>query len=441
MQVYRARNPRKSPLWQCVHRHFADFLDLYPEQYAPRYGFLRPIIPEVVRKFLDCGNLERGFARVRCDQCRHEYLLAFSCKGRWFCPSCHQRKVLNSAGFITDHVLAPVPHRHYVLALPKMLRPYFQRHRSLLKRLCAIAKDCLTEYLRTGADLPDGIPGVIMTIHTFGEYLDFHPHIHALVADGLFHKDGWFQVLPEGPIAPLEELFRARVILYLVEQKLLSPERAQVLRSWTHSGFNIHKGDQVAPQNRAELEQLAQYILRNPFSVEKMQMETPGDRIIYRSRYNPKIGRNFQVFTATDFLAAVTHHIPDKGAQLVRYYGFYSNKMRGQRRRAQGLPPASLLRPTTSPPPPKHLPSKKWRELILKVWHSDPLRCPVCQNQMRVIAVIDDRAVVEKILRHMELWCGPPVARQGRSPPGAPMVYEPYGDVEPMPDYENVVTD
>jgi hypothetical protein len=91
MQTYRARNPRKSPLWQCVHRHFDEFLELYPVAYQPRYGSLRPVIPEVVRKFLDCGNLERGFARIRCDHCQHEYLLAFSCKSRWFCPSCQNQ--------------------------------------------------------------------------------------------------------------------------------------------------------------------------------------------------------------------------------------------------------------------------------------------------------------------------------------------------------------
>src|ERR1035441_6460786 len=72
MQVYRARNPKKSPLWQCAHRHYDEFEEAYPEQYQPRYGRLRPIIPEVVHKFLDCGNLERGFARIRCDHCEHE---------------------------------------------------------------------------------------------------------------------------------------------------------------------------------------------------------------------------------------------------------------------------------------------------------------------------------------------------------------------------------
>ena len=60
-------------------RHFDAFLNVYEERYQPRYGILRPIIPEVVNKFLDCGDLERGFARVRCDHCKHEYLLAFSC--------------------------------------------------------------------------------------------------------------------------------------------------------------------------------------------------------------------------------------------------------------------------------------------------------------------------------------------------------------------------
>ena len=54
------------------------------------------------------------------------------------------------------------------------------------------------------------------------------------------------------------------------------------------------------------MEELAQYILRNPFSVEKMTLESPTDTVIYRSRLNAKINRNFEVFSATDFLAAIT---------------------------------------------------------------------------------------------------------------------------------------
>jgi hypothetical protein len=457
MQVYRARNPKKSPLWQCANRHYDEFEEAYPEKYQPRCGILRPIIPEVVHKFLECGDLARGFARIRCDHCEHEYLLAFSCKSRWFCPSCHQKNVQTTARFILDQVLAPVPHRHYVLAIPRMLRPYFQRHRRLLKRLCALAHASLAEYLRLALDCPNGVPGIIITLHTFGEYLDFHPHVHALVADGLFARTSEgsggaqaqtlnsqpstlnFLTLPQTPLKRLEELFRAKVIKLLVEEKLLPVERVQVLYSWKHSGFNVHAGELVPPEAKADLEDLAQYILRNPFSVEKMTIESPGDIVIYRSRLNAKINRNFEVFTATDFLAAITQHIPDKGVQMVRYYGWYSNKMRGVRH--HGLPPELVPhRPGVSPPPPLELPSKRWRDLILRVWHVDPLRCPVCQNSMRVIAVIDDPRVVEKILRHLGAWHDPPA---GLSPPGAPgpYTYEPCDDVDPTPDYENVLTD
>ena len=93
-QVYQPRNPKASPLWRCVDAHFEEFLQVYSERYQPRYGVLRDVIPEVVGKFLECGDLEKGFARVRCPECRHEFLVAFSCKARWFCPSCHQKKVL-----------------------------------------------------------------------------------------------------------------------------------------------------------------------------------------------------------------------------------------------------------------------------------------------------------------------------------------------------------
>ena len=88
----------------------------------------------------------------------------------------------------------------------------------------------------------------------------------------------------------------------------------QILYSCKHSGLSVHAGEQVPPEAKADLENLAQYILRNPFSVEKMTLEFLTDMVIYRSRLNAKIKRNFHVFTATDFLAAITQHIPTQQA-------------------------------------------------------------------------------------------------------------------------------
>jgi len=68
--------------------------------------------------------LEHGFARIRCDACAHEYLLAFSCKCRYFCPSCHAKRLARWSLWLDQTLLAPVPHRQVVLTLPKRLRAY-----------------------------------------------------------------------------------------------------------------------------------------------------------------------------------------------------------------------------------------------------------------------------------------------------------------------------
>ena len=67
---------KSSPLWKCFHAHFDHFTAAYPRDYQSRYGVLRGVIPEVVDKFMGFGDFAKGFARVRCDECSHEYLLA-----------------------------------------------------------------------------------------------------------------------------------------------------------------------------------------------------------------------------------------------------------------------------------------------------------------------------------------------------------------------------
>ena len=69
---------------------FETFKRVYEERFERAYGFYRPYLRSVIYRYLDCGVLRNGFARVRCGECGHEYLLAFSCKRRHFCPSCHQ---------------------------------------------------------------------------------------------------------------------------------------------------------------------------------------------------------------------------------------------------------------------------------------------------------------------------------------------------------------
>jgi hypothetical protein len=83
-------------------------------------------IPEYVerdfRQYWGCGILANGFARARCDHCGHDFLVAFSCKGRGVCPSCNTRRMDETAAHLVDHVFPQVPVRQWVLSLPKRLR-------------------------------------------------------------------------------------------------------------------------------------------------------------------------------------------------------------------------------------------------------------------------------------------------------------------------------
>ena len=121
-------------------------------------GRLRRAVEEkTIGRFLACGDPHHGFARIRCDACGHDYLLAYSCKTRYFCPSCHQKRVLLYGEWVEENVLEPVPHRQYVFTIPRLLRPIFARHRTWLGELCRIAARMLVDAYAEA--LPSARPG------------------------------------------------------------------------------------------------------------------------------------------------------------------------------------------------------------------------------------------------------------------------------------------
>ena len=93
MGVYRPRRPWASPLYRLIEDHFTEYSTVYDERFAHRWGYWRPVVAAVIDKYLACGILKHGFARVRSGGCAHEYLLAFSCKCRYCCPSCHAKRL------------------------------------------------------------------------------------------------------------------------------------------------------------------------------------------------------------------------------------------------------------------------------------------------------------------------------------------------------------
>ena len=142
-------------------------------------------------------------------------------------------------------------------------------------------------------------------------------------------------------------------------------------------------------------------------------------QVIYYGRQRERCGdaepSPARIFPALDFLAALCTHIPDTGQQLVRYYGAFSHVRRAQ----------AGARVSDSPavPPPGNEDGGRadeftrqvrssWARLIKKVYEADPLVCPRCSGRLKIISLIGDGPVIEKILRHLKLW-----DRQERPPP------------------------
>ncbi len=131
-RVHRPRKPRATALYRCAFRHAPEL------RAGGRFG--RRVEENVIGRFLECGDPQHSFARIYCDQCRYTCILAFSCKARYFCPSCHQKRVLAYSEWLEANVLAPVPHQQYVFTVPRLLRPLFARRRALLGKLCNIVE-------------------------------------------------------------------------------------------------------------------------------------------------------------------------------------------------------------------------------------------------------------------------------------------------------------
>ena len=132
--------------------------------------------------------------------------------------------------------------------------------------------------------------------------------------------------------------------------------------------------------------------------------------VIYKTKYNEYFKKNIKLFSAADFIAELTMHIPPKHKHLIRYYGLYSSRTRGKANKdgslAQfGYKPnaAEDVKHEQSPEGSTEMASNKasrqsWARLIQKVYEIDPLICPKCSLKMRIVAVITDPYEVNKIL-------------------------------------------
>lgn len=227
-----------------------------------------------------------------------------------------------------ETLLLDVPHRQVVFTIPKMLRIFFKYNRRLLGELCRLALQSLTRYFEvvSGSEL---MPGVIAAIQTFGTKINFHPHLHFLVTEGGLDEAGAFHKVPRIDDSRLGELFAREVLADLVRKELLSPEWAERILSWRHTGFSVHS--RVRAKTKREAEPVGKYMRRPLLSLKRLSLDEKAGKVCYRYGESAE---ELERMDYLEFIARVTSHIPDKGQVTVRYYGLYANAHRGKVKKA-----------------------------------------------------------------------------------------------------------
>jgi hypothetical protein len=348
----------------------------------PRY------VTAAFERYLACGDFSQGFVRCRCDTCRHDVLLPFSCKQRGLCPSCGARRMCDEAATVTDRILPNVPIRQWVMSLPLELRGLAALKPDVLTALGRIFAEEIARTTKRLAAVPGAETGSVSFPQRFGGSLNLHVHFHTLAVDGVFEKHPGGGVRAHDAPAPakadLEALARRvhdRAVAFLRRRGYLDERAAEergddtrerlpldafaVLAlaggsftarpfapgpgsdearfdskerrfSASYRGFDIHCAVRIDRDDDEGRERLVRYCARPPFALERIEPMKDG-RIAYRMK-TARRGKTHRVMTPMEFMARLAVLVPPPYFPLTRYHGVFAAR--------------SKWRPLVTPKPP-----------------------------------------------------------------------------------------
>jgi len=373
------RQPEHGVLQQVVREHLETFL----AEARLRGGGVPVFVERELREFLTCGVMARGFARFRCDGCEREILVAFSCKGRGFCPSCCGRRMCELAAHLVDGVFGDLPVRQWVLTLPHRLRYKLAYDHSLCRAVLAVFIRGVLGFERRRARAQGirGRGGAVTAVQRCGSALNTNIHFHTLVAEAVF------ELLPDGSrrfvaasappsdeeVTRLLATVRRRIIrvvrrcgidletgledetdtLSLDYPALAEMQGASVLgrvatgpragqrvmrlgggpsaplfstggRRHAHiEGFDLHANVRVRSGDRRGLEHLCRYVLRPPLAQGALEWTADG-KVLLCLRRPWRDGTQAVRFEPLELLEKLAAMIPRPRSNLLLYHGAFA---------------------------------------------------------------------------------------------------------------------
>ncbi len=325
---------------------------------------------KALRAIESCRTRRLGGIRRDCKYCGHAHVRWHSCRNR-HCPRCQQGK---QQEWIAARLreLPPVPYAHLVFTVPAALAEHCRASpEALYRALFEAASQSAQQLARTRYGIK---PGCIAVLHTWGQNLHFHPHIHIIMTAGGMTAQGHWQPMPEGyclPVRALSSIFRAKCFAALERFGQDLPSQ-RLPKEWV-----VHA--RKPQQNPGSLLlYLGRYVYRVAIDESRIQA-VDSDSVTFRYKdYADRSKIKTMTVNGQEFLRRFLQHILPTGFVKVRHYGIFAHaqkvaalkklrqslQARGESLAGAAQAILALLAKTTAPSPPPQCPRCRSRELL-----------------------------------------------------------------------------
>lgn len=285
---------------------------------------------KVLNHITACRTPNMGGFLSSCPDCGTYTPLFHSCSDR-HCPVCQSSRQEAWAETLHAQTL-PVPYYHLVFTIPSQLRPLFLRHpKFCLDALFSAASQAILSLAASKRFLRFS-PGFTAVLHTWGQTLQFHPHLHVLIpAGGLSASGASFIHAPKNfflPAKALSKVFRGLLLSLLDSAFSLEPSFKQLL-----SGLSFHVHLQKPLDSPSHVVRyLARYSHRTAISASRIQSFDPASGMVTFSYKDYRDGGAHKLMTlhGLEFMRRFFQHVLPKGFVRIRHYGFLAVRVKAR---------------------------------------------------------------------------------------------------------------
>ena len=365
-----------------------DILKLYGDSYRRRYGKnISPVQHKVMRHIEMCRTAALGGHIDQCDQCEHERISYNSCRDR-HCPKC---QFLKKEKWLEDRLkdFLPINYFHVVFTVPDTLNSIMLNNQKIMYDLFF---RCVSETLKElSADKKyiGARTGFITILHTWGQNLSYHPHIHCIVTGGGLSDDHkkWVNLRSQFlfPVKVMGKLFRGKFLHYLKKEYAFESITTSLSKnSFTQLLDYLYRKKWVVyskpPFKKSEtvFEYLARYTHRIAISNHRI-LTIKNDHVLFKWRdYSDSNKQKIMSLHAHEFIRRFLLHVLPKNYVKIRHFGLFSN-----RNRRKLVETCRKLLGVSHRSHEKNIES--WKLTLLSITGFDMDRCPACGKGTMVI--------------------------------------------------------